>query len=453
MKRLRRTFLAFFAATLLSPCVLSAPSLEFSRSECDFGELGPVETAEMAVSVRNVGERPVRIVRVRACCGAKAVISSSAIAPSGEAELRVSLTTGVHPGEFRKMVSVVSDDPERPLFTLQLVGRVRPESSAVGGRTGCGEAGAAATADAPFRIPDPVLVLLAASALTMFLAALAFCGASARNARPWMKRLRFPSLAAVALLLSLIGWTTWTQLRRQVRDHAGKADAATSGGRRRNAPKAAASPEPSSPLPANRLTDAELADGNDRLDALLREKEMPAELPRLLASVVGDRRRDERWRNHCLQFVPDCMLRLEENSEARASLGSVLEEALRERSTMLAGTALLGCIRLSEATGRPSAEEIAAAVVALASDSSSSTENVVTALRVGAERGIRDVLIPSRYWARRGKSAFLRCVAVSVVRDLGGPSDVAFLRSLLPSRTKAEETAVEDALRKMEALR
>ena len=42
---------------------------------------------------------------------------------------------------------------------------------------------------------------------------------------------------------------------------------------------------------------------------------------------------------------------------------------------------------------------------------------------------------------------------VSAVRDLGGREDAAFLRSLLPARTKAEESMVKNALKALEGAR
>ena len=94
------------------------------------------------------------------------------------------------------------------------------------------------------------------------------------------------------------------------------------------------------------MTDAELADGNERLDELLHAPVLDPAFPKFLFSVVTDGTRDEQWRNHCLQFVPDCMMRLDEDSEDRGLLSSALAAALAERTTVLAGTALLGYLKL-----------------------------------------------------------------------------------------------------------
>ena len=88
--------------------------------------------------------------------------------------------------------------------------------------------------------------------------------------------------------------------------------------------------------------------------------------------------------------------------------------------------------------------------VALASDASSASENVVTALRVGTDLGDLAVLDPARYWARHGKGPFVRSVAISVIRDLGGKEDADFLKSLQPARSKGEERIITDGIRKLE---
>ena len=128
----------------------------------------------------------------------------------------------------------------------------------------------------------------------------------------------------------------------------------------------------------------------------------------------------------------------------------LLQESLRQSSSVLAGTALLGYVRLSEETGFPERFEVSGWAVSLASDASSLTENLVTALRVGAELGDKGILVPAKYWARYGKSEFLRCVAISVVRDVGKSDEGEFLRSLIPARTKSEESVIMRALKSTE---
>ena len=589
---MRTGFAVFAAAAFGAAAASGAPGLVFKPAECDFGEMGPVETAERTVVVSNACPVPVRIVRVRACCGAKASVSSEELQPSATAELKVSVTTGVRPGPFRKTVTVVSNDPGRPLFTLPLVGSVResrpsvvgdavelvdksapsPEVPAerhaarirltvpavalagivdgfnpcsfaimislagilaiggrrrrariVGGLSFClgsfvtymlmgfglmqalkaleglrivrdivtaflalalfvlsflsfrdalkfrkipvfsvvtlklpegvkvtirkiamASWSGPAVAIAGFgcailvtlldslctgQVYVPVLALLAkeressrAVALLVlynlaFIAPLVavFVLASkttdAFQMAKWSSRNVIPAKIALGVVFALLGWMLWPKADPAA--HALEAEAPKAGAAAR--PDAGSGVPPGTPGTSARpsaghrsMTDAELADGNERLD---------------------------------------------EDSEDRGLLSSALAAALAERTTVLAGTALLGYGRLSEWTGSPSSEEVCAMAAAIASDASSSAENVVTAPRVCAERGGKDALPAARYWARNGGGEFVRCVAVSAVRDLGGPADVPFLKSLLPARTRAEERAVRGAIERLEERR
>jgi hypothetical protein len=195
------------------------------------------------------------------------------------------------------------------------------------------------------------------------------------------------------------------------------------------------------------LSRSELADGNEMLHALLKAEKLDPAYPDYLAQIVSDVKQDEQWRNHALQFVPDCMMRLEKHSAKWTMLSAVLRESLSNRKSVLAGTALLGYVRLSEKTREPDKSEVGAMAVSLASDAASSVENIVTALRVGTELKEDSILSSAKYWARYGESQFLRCVAISVIRDLGMVQDQEFLRSLLPARTKAEESVIMHALK------
>lgn len=618
--------------------LFAAPCLEFAPSVVDFGELGPVETSARTVSLRNVGPVPVRVVRVKACCGAKASASAASIPPSQAAELRVSVTTGVRPGPFRKTVTVISDDSERPMFMVALVGSVRetvpavrgdevvllddapeaalPQTSnvaksgarlsltvpavvlagiadgfnpcsfavmislagilAIGGRRrrarvlgglafclgsfvtymlmgfgllqalkalqglrilhdvvmsvlalalfalsflsfrdalrfrrvpvfsvvslklpegvknairrialsswsgpavvlagfGCAFLVTLLDALCTGQVYVPVLALLAKedassrAAALLVLYNLAFISplvgvfvlasktTDAFQMAKWSSRNVVPAKVALGIVFALLGWMLWPNPDvAAVSEHGGgcirKPNVSRSPGAGAVKPKAA-----NAIGEARRgMTDEELADGNERLDALLRAPRLDPAFPRLLASVVADRTRDEQWRNHCLQIVPDCMMRLDGDSADRRLLESTLGKAVLERSTVLSGTALLGYARLSEATGTPTPDEVAAMAVAIASDASSVQENVVTALRVCVERGERSALPAARYWARSGDGEFLRCVAISAVRDLGGADDAAFLRTLLPARTRAEGAMARDAIGRLEAAR
>ena len=629
----------FMCSLFMAAELFSAPSLEFSSSEVDFGSLGPVETAARTVSIRNAGSVPVHIVRAKACCGAKASVSAANILPSESVELRVSVTTGARPGPFRKTVTVISDDAERPMFTITLVGSVRktmpvvqgddvvlvdnvaaadlphfpgnangiarlsltvpavvlagfvdgfnPCSFAImislagilaiggrkrrarilGGLSFC--AGSFVTymlmgfgllqalkalqglrilhdvmqsllalalfvlsflsfRDAlrfhrvpvlsvvTLKLPEcvknairrialsswsgsavvlagfacaflvtlldalctgqvyvPVLALLAKeqassrAAMLLVLYNLAFIAplvgvfilasktTDAFQMAKWSSRNVIPAKIALGFVFAFLGWILWPRLDipEFALDDIGIREGDVANPSAAGTDNAEAGFDKVKDNRRKVLSEDELADGNERLDELLRAPQIDPAFPRLLASVVSDRTRDEQWRNHCLQIIPDCMMRLDKDTPEMGLLSATLAKALKEHATILPGTALLGYARLSEANGTPSSGEVSAMAVSIASDASSVPENVVTALRVCVELGERSVLPAARYWARRGGGQFLRSVAVSALRDLGGREDAIFLRSLLPARSKAEEVMIKGAIERLEAER
>lgn len=266
----------------------------------------------------------------------------------------------------------------------------------------------------------------------------------------WSSRNVIPAKIALGVLFALLGWLTWPRDSGDPESPPAGPVASDTVKEVKDGFVPGAVSKGSVGRADGRMSAVELAGGNERLNAMLSAPELDPEFPKTLASAVTDRSLDVQWRNHCLQFVPECLLRTDCSSADRMLLESVLERSYAERSTPLAGTALLGYSRLSERTGSPSREEVGAMAVALASDASSASENVVTALRVGTGLGDLAVLDPARYWARHGKGPFVRSVAISVIRDLGGKEDADFLKSLQPARSKGEERIITDGIRKLE---
>ena len=77
------------------------------------------------VRVGNAGNAPLRVSRVKACCGAKASLAGAEIPAGTSSVLRVELNPGANPGPFRKAVTLYSDDPKCPVLILPLTGAVK----------------------------------------------------------------------------------------------------------------------------------------------------------------------------------------------------------------------------------------------------------------------------------------------------------------------------------------
>jgi len=171
-----------------------------------------------------------------------------------------------------------------------------------------------------------------------------------------------------------------------------------------------------------RMSDDELAAGNDRLDALDRNPS-PSDGELLdVVSSISDEHRDPNWRNYCLQVVPELIVNVGADDPRAEVLWAALEFGLVERGTPLPGTALLGLDRLNKKGLFPDAD-LVNFILVIASDDTTRPGNRVTALRLGAERNLADIFPLARRLAKESKSEFLRAAAAAVIRDYADKSD------------------------------
>ena len=93
-----RSFTFFIFNFTFASAVL-AGNLAVPPEGVDFGEIAAGTNSEMSVAVRNIGNREIRISRIKPCCGAEANLSSMVLKPGSEAELTVRLAPTI-PGQF-----------------------------------------------------------------------------------------------------------------------------------------------------------------------------------------------------------------------------------------------------------------------------------------------------------------------------------------------------------------
>ena len=580
----------------------ASPRLALDSPSVDFGEVAANAALVREVRVGNVGDAPLRVSRVKACCGAKASLAGTEIPAGTSSVLRVEFNPGANPGPFRKAVTLYSDDPKCPVLILPLTGAVKgfvprvegdrvvlaPEGErpaaappsapasldislsvvlfagfvdgfnpcafsivivlagvlAAGGRRrrarllggaafcagsyltymamGFGLlsafralSGLDAVRDVLFavlslsllvlsvlsfrdawryraarvpavitlQLPDgvkrairavaeaswagpavvgtgllcgfvvtlldslctgqvyvPVLAMLARDARSLralallalynlaFIAplvavfVLAAKGADSARMSRWSKRNVVPSKVFLALVFALLAALLFP---RNLLSRAGRAESAPKPAER---PYVARTPERRAAAEHVRrqahavggaLSDAELADLNMELDLVVREDPVD---PALVAEIVrsaADPRADPNWRNYCVQVLPECWLRLKADEPVRGEALRVLRASLRERATLLPGTALLGLGRLAEADGS-FADEFANALLAVVSSPDTLSGNRVSALALAADRGLVAALPSARHWAKSGETPLLRDVAAKAARTLEG---------------------------------
>ena len=626
----------------------ASPQMSCPVRLVDYGLIEPLSIVTNAVAISNVGDTPLEIHRVRACCGAKAGVSATRIEPGESATLTVSLGPIAKPGPFRKKVTLYTNDPSAPVVEIPIVGEVdetkvveqggdvvvqsgsatpsdetggsasgaeadskaeTPSGGvrlslrlpvillaglvdgfnpcafsiiivlagilAVGGRlrkarlwgwiafcaasyatymamglglvsairvvSGYGLAvdvvfaalavslfvlsllsfrdawrynrmrvPAAITLQLPDKVKEairnvaksswrgpavvgtglvcgvlvtlldslctgqvyvPVLALLAkeqhsvralvllalynlafiAPLVTVF--ALAAKGADSERMSRWSKRNVVPSKIMLGVVFAVLAYLLWPDFAKHSTSKTSdaidvplaeqKAQGAQSG---MNAnPVNHVNPVQNNNPAVERMSDDELAAGNDRLDALVRNPSPPDDELSDVVSSIRDERCDSNWRNYSLQVVPELIVNVGATDPRADALWDALESGLVERGTTLPGTALLGLDRLNE-KGLVTDDELADFILVIAQDAQTLPGNRVTALRLGAGRGLAEVLPYARRWAKDGEDVFLRKAAISVLRDTGTKDDIQFLRSLLLAPTRDDSLAIGSAI-------
>ena len=115
-------------ACFCAAAAAAAPRIVCDRPALDFGERDEGETVHAEFVLRNVGDAPLRIDRLRPACGCTvATLDQPLLAPGSQTVVRVDFTLRGRQGPQSKSVTVQSDDPQTPYLTLWLNGIVTRE--------------------------------------------------------------------------------------------------------------------------------------------------------------------------------------------------------------------------------------------------------------------------------------------------------------------------------------
>ncbi|MFO7870957.1 MAG: hypothetical protein R6V03_05940 [Kiritimatiellia bacterium] len=184
---------------------------------------------------------------------------------------------------------------------------------------------------------------------------------------------------------------------------------------------------------------------NNVADVLLRQDELPDGLGLQLVEMYRDRDMDVVWRDYCVQYLapyynrkwppgtadaPETGGSAAETDAERAEILRAYREALGEKDSTIAGTALLAVERLSRRRPEFDREEIGRIAVELACDEACAGASRITALRVSALMGRKEVLSGARIAAQTGETSTLRLAAIATLGDIGEGADRELLESL-----------------------
>jgi hypothetical protein len=160
---------------------------------------------------------------------------------------------------------------------------------------------------------------------------------------------------------------------------------------------------------------------NDVLDALIRQKRLPAGLGRQIAEMSRDRSLDPQWRDYCVQHLAlycerrwPAGSRMGADADAQA-IQSACWSAVEETQGATAGTALIGLERLSRQYLEFDRARVADWALLLARSGNCSEAARTTALQVCGQMGVTAVLPAAREVAGSKASLPLRLSAIATI--------------------------------------
>ncbi|MDO4225338.1 MAG: DUF1573 domain-containing protein [Bergeyella zoohelcum] len=106
----------------------SAQSISFDNNTIDYGTIKNGADGQRFFIVKNTGNKPLIINKVQASCGCTTPEWDKApILPGKTTKIKVGYNTKLN-GDFKKMIEVYSNDPEKGRITLYIKGKVEPST-------------------------------------------------------------------------------------------------------------------------------------------------------------------------------------------------------------------------------------------------------------------------------------------------------------------------------------
>ena len=195
---------------------------------------------------------------------------------------------------------------------------------------------------------------------------------------------------------------------------------------------------------------------NDILDALIAQTVLPPDLGKEIVGMYRDRSTDPLWRDYCVQHFTMYVERLGLSTGApvdpdRAEIFKAFHEALQEKDSGIAGTALLSLYRLSNKAPEADLPTIGQNALAMAKDATCAVQTRVTAVGICGLTGKTEILPEARILAQTAEVLPLRLSAIATIGSLGGAQDKELLEGLRAGSDARLYKALDAALKKLNA--
>jgi len=101
------------------------PQLKLPQTEFDLGTVRATESANCTILVRNIGDAPLVLSKVKGSCSCTvAKLENPEIPPGGETELSITFTAGRRAYKAKKTVSFATNDPQSPTARVSIIANV-----------------------------------------------------------------------------------------------------------------------------------------------------------------------------------------------------------------------------------------------------------------------------------------------------------------------------------------
>lgn len=122
------SLMAITTCDLFAQAATAVPDIQFEAKVYDFGEAQPNVTVNHTYRFKNVGQAPLKVLKVTSSCGCTATgLSKDELLPGEEGEISVALTVPSMRGATTKSVYVETNDPDEPRSVLSIKGKVVTE--------------------------------------------------------------------------------------------------------------------------------------------------------------------------------------------------------------------------------------------------------------------------------------------------------------------------------------
>jgi len=179
----------------------------------------------------------------------------------------------------------------------------------------------------------------------------------------------------------------------------------------------------------------------------------PSDLGDVLSHIYQDRKQDAVVRDYAVQHLGACYEQIAaqaNNGKALQAVQKVLWQATTETSDSIGGTALLALKRLADEYKGFDPKKIRATALNMAQYNGGGELTHITAFQVCAQLSVTDALPVIEQAAQNGETIPVRISAIGALGQLGGESQVSFLKSVLDGPEDRLKPAARHALEQIE---